>query len=113
MQRSSVLLPDPERPMIATTSPFCTSSETPLSTSLGPKLFLTSWMLTSDIEATLELLGGPGQREAQAEIDHRDQRVDQEGAERRVVEHGAGLGQFDEPDDRGERGALDHLHREA
>ena len=45
MQRSSVLLPEPERPIIATTSPFSTSSETPLSTSSGPKSFSTSRML--------------------------------------------------------------------
>ena len=50
MQRSSVLLPEPERPMMATTSPLAISSETPFSTSFAPKLFLTSRMLTSDIE---------------------------------------------------------------
>ena len=36
--------------MMATTSPLATSSETPFSTSFAPKLFLTSRMLTSDIE---------------------------------------------------------------
>ena len=40
MQRSSVLLPEPERPMMATTSPLAISSETPFSTSFAPKLFL-------------------------------------------------------------------------
>src|SRR5436305_8819528 len=113
MQRSSVLLPEPERPMMATTSPLATSSETPFSTSFAPKLFLTSRMLTSDIEPTLDFLGAPGQREAQAKIDQRHQRVDQERPERGVVEHGAGLGQLDKADDRCQRGALDHLHREA
>src|SRR3954452_23388707 len=113
MQRSRVLLPEPERPMMATTSPFSTSSETPFSTSLAPKLFLTSRMLTSDIEPTFNFLGVPGQREAQAKIDQRHQRIDQKWPERRVVQHGAGLGQFDKADDRGQRGAFDHLHREA
>src|SRR2546428_12967315 len=98
--------------MMATTSPLAMSSETPFSTSFAPKLFLTSRMLTSDIEASFDFLGPPGQREAQAEIDQRDQRVDQERSEGRVVEHGAGLGQLDEADDRGERGALDDLYRE-
>src|SRR4029078_13630880 len=111
MQRSSVLLPEPERPMIATTSPLATSSDTPFSTSFAPKLFLTSRMLTSDIEASFDFLRPPGQRETQAEIDQRDQRVDQERPEGGIVEHGAGLGQFDKADDRGERGALDDLHR--
>src|SRR6266702_5349798 len=113
MQRSRVLLPEPERPMMATTSPLATSSETPFSTSFAPKLFLTSRMLTSDIEAALDFFRAPGQRETQTEIDQRDHRIDHERPERRVVEHGAGLGQFDEADDRGERRALDHLDREA
>src|ERR1700721_1246861 len=99
IQRSSVLLPEPERPIIATTSPFSTSSETPLSTSSGPKHFRTSRMLTSDIEPTLEPFGAPGQWEAQAEIDQRDQGVDQKRPKRRVIEHCSGLGQFYETDD--------------
>src|SRR6185295_19479162 len=98
--------------MIATTSPLAISSETPFSTSLAPKLFLTSRILTSDIEASFDFLRPPGQRETQTEIDQRDQRVDQERPEGRIVEHGAGLGQFDEADDRGERRALDDLHGE-
>src|SRR6266540_1545590 len=113
MQRSSVLLPEPERPMIATTSPRATSIETPLSTAMGPKLFFTSLMLTSDMEASFEDLGEPGQREAKREIDQRDQRINQERPEGRVVEHGAGLGHLDEADDRGERRAFDDLDREA
>src|SRR5436190_16904261 len=112
MQRSRVLLPEPERPMMATTSPLAMSSETPFSTSFCPKLFLTSRMLTSDIEAAFDFFRPPGQRETQAEIDQRDQRVDHERPEGRVVEHSAGLGQFDEADDRGERRALDDLHGE-
>src|SRR5206468_5797966 len=98
--------------MMATTSPLAMSSETPFSTSSAPQLFLTSRTLTSDIEAAFDLFRPPGQRETQAEIDQRDQRVDHERPEGRVVEHGAGLGQFDEADDRGQRGALDNLDRE-
>ena len=37
MQRSSVLLPDPERPKITTTSPLWTSMLMPFSTSRLPK----------------------------------------------------------------------------
>src|SRR4029450_4443785 len=96
--------------MMATTSPLAISSETPFSTSFAPKLFLTSRMLTSDIEAAFDFFRPPGQRETQAEIDQRDQRVDQERPEGRVVEHGAGLGQFDEADDRSKRRAPDDLH---
>src|SRR5689334_3347834 len=113
MQRSRVLLPEPERPMIATTSPRSTSTDTPFRTSVGPKLFRTSTMSTSGMELPFQTMGIPGEREAEREIDRGHQRVDQEGPEGRVVEHGAGLGQVDEADDRGERGTLDHLHREA
>ncbi len=38
---SSVLLPDPERPVIATASPGSTRSETPRSAPIRPKLLLT------------------------------------------------------------------------
>ena len=37
MHLSSVLLPEPERPKITTTSPRATSRSTPLSTSFSPK----------------------------------------------------------------------------
>jgi hypothetical protein len=36
-QRSSVLLPDPDGPIIKTNCPFMTSKSMPLSTSLSPK----------------------------------------------------------------------------
>src|SRR5579885_540043 len=42
MQRSSVDFPLPEGPMMHTTSPGCTDSETPLSTWLWPKLLCIS-----------------------------------------------------------------------
>ena len=42
MQRSSVDLPEPDGPMMQTTSPFITSNETPLSTSSAPNDLCTS-----------------------------------------------------------------------
>src|SRR5712692_6843004 len=39
MQRSRVDLPAPDGPMMQTTSPFCTDSETSVSTSMRPKDF--------------------------------------------------------------------------
>src|SRR3990172_4258537 len=41
-QRKKVLLPEPDGPITAMTSPLSTSSETPLSTSTGPKRLCTS-----------------------------------------------------------------------
>src|SRR5687767_3597118 len=99
--------------MMATTSPRSIPTETPLSTCVGPKLFVTLSISTSGIETPFEFFGGPGQREAEREIDQRHERIDEEGAEGGVVQHRAGLGDLDEADDGGERGALDHLHRKA
>ena len=47
MQRSSVDLPEPEGPMMQITSPFCTSIDTPFSTSTSPNDLCTSRTLTS------------------------------------------------------------------
>src|SRR5665648_191035 len=49
MHRRKVLLPDPEGPMRTTTSPFCTSMETPRRTWLRPKLLRRSVTLTSAV----------------------------------------------------------------
>ncbi len=113
MQRSSVLLPEPDLPMMATTSPRPISDR-------------DAFQHLDRAEALAHVLNAnerhcvafpavcvPGEREAEREVDQRDQRVDEERAEGRVVQHRAGLGQVDEADDGGERRALDHLHREA
>lgn len=47
MQRSRVLLPEPEGPSITVCSPFCMEKDRPLGTVLSPKLFLI--FLTSGI----------------------------------------------------------------
>src|SRR5579872_225672 len=113
MQRSRVLLPEPDLPMMATTAPRVISIETPFRTWTAPKLLRRSRMLTSDIVGPFEPMGEPRQREAQCKIDRRDQRVDKERPEGRVVQHGAGFGEVDEADDRGERRAFNDLHGEA
>ncbi len=46
-QRSTVDLPEPERPKITTTSPWCTSMSTPLTTSRCPKLLCSPSMRTT------------------------------------------------------------------
>src|SRR5918998_1757992 len=46
MHRSSVLLPEPERPKMTTTSPGVTSRLTPLRTSFSPNTLRTSRRLT-------------------------------------------------------------------
>ena len=57
MQRSSVVLPDPEGPTMATTSPRATSIDTPRSTSRAPKRLCRSTMRTSGAAAA-----GPADR---------------------------------------------------
>src|SRR4051794_35351713 len=113
MQRSSVDLPEPERPMIVTISPSSTSSETPLSTSTLPNVLCTSRISTRAIEAGLQGAGPERERQAQCEIDRGDQRVGKQRLERRRAHHLPCAGELDEADDRGERGALDELHQEA
>src|SRR3989337_2684919 len=104
MQRSSVDLPEPLLPMMATTSPGSTSMEIPFSTSLSPKRFFTSVMAMSDIELPFQELARFRQRPAQSKVDERDQAIDGERLERGVGDDRTGLRQFDEADDRGERG---------
>src|SRR6478735_18025 len=109
MQRSSVLLPEPERPIRATTCPGSTVRETPLRTSSLPKRLWTSSMRTAGIHHLFEMAAEPGQGEADREIDQRDQREDLERLEGRVVDELAGTREFDEADDRDDRGVLHEL----
>src|SRR5690242_12277877 len=113
MQRSIVLLPEPLRPMIATISPGSTASETPFSTSTGPKLLWTSRSSTSGTEPHFQAPAGARQGEADREIERGHDEIDREWAEGGVRDHLAGAGQLDEADRRGERGVLDELDREA
>src|ERR1700754_957187 len=129
MQRSSVLLPEPLRPMIATIWPCLTSSETPSSTFIGPKYLVTSRTCTispvagapppfvaalfCDMQSPFENAARDRQRIADREIDRRNDDEDEEGLEGGVVDALAGARQLDETDHRGERGVLHHLHHES
>src|SRR6478735_8568793 len=73
MQRSSVDLPEPERPMIATTCPASTLSETPFSTSSEPKRLWMPSMRTAGIHHLFEMAAEPGERETDREIDRAHQ----------------------------------------
>ncbi len=64
-------------------------------------------------ELPFESLAAHGEGPAEGEIDERHEAVDRERLERRVGHDRAGLRELDEPDDGGQRRALDHLHREA
>src|SRR4051812_14078821 len=132
MQRSAVLLPEPERPISASTSPRSTAKETPSSTLSGPKLFWTSRSDTIGSEEGVfccmsgwrevgpatphplfQFLAEQGEGIAHREIGDGDDGVDDERLEQRVVDDLARAHQFDEADDGGERGVLDDLHHEA
>src|SRR6185437_14780232 len=96
MQRSAVLLPEPEAPMIATTSPGLISSDMPRRTSLSPNLLRTSCSLTiADIEFPFHGPAPARERIAQAEVEEPNQRENQERLEQRVVDDLAGAGQLD------------------
>src|SRR5690606_14696814 len=116
MQRSSVLLPEPLRPIRAITSPGRTSRAMPLSTSLLPKDLRSPSMRTAGtesgadgMESRLDTARVRADGEAQDEVEGRHAGIDQEGLEGGVGDHGAGLGEFDEADHRSECGSLDHL----
>src|SRR5579859_129083 len=66
-----------------------------------------------DAQALFQPFARRRQREAQGEIDNRDQPIDGEGLKGDVGDDRTGLGYLQEPDDRGERRALYHLDREA
>src|SRR5262245_31176158 len=73
MQRSKVLLPEPERPTMATVWPRDTSRLTPSSTRKGPNSLMTSLMPTtvspSGMRSPFQRAGGDRERVAQHEID--------------------------------------------
>src|SRR3979411_2196176 len=134
MQRSSVLLPEPLRPTMATICPWRTSSETPSSTFSGPKNFVTSrtcttisdstpplapkrtrsgGMLSGGIHLPFESAARHRQRVADGKIDRGDEEKNQKRLKRRIVHDLAGARQLDEANDRSERRVLHHLHHEA
>src|ERR1700710_1592303 len=101
--RSSVLLPEPLRPMIATTWPDSTEKSMPFKTSFAPNCLRRFCVSTSGIPFPFERARVAGQRIAENEVDHRDEAVDEKRLERRVRDHRAGLREFGEADDGDER----------
>src|SRR5882724_744643 len=112
MQRSSVLLPEPERPMMAMISPRSTSRVMRSSTFSAPKCLVTSAISTSAMKPPFEPAAPLREREAQHEVEGGDRQVDGEGLEGRGRGRLALAGQLDEADGRGQRGVLDELDEE-
>src|SRR5262245_58430602 len=112
MQRSMVDLPEPERPMTATISPFSSVSETPFSTSTSPKRLRTPDSSTSGMELPFQRMAELGEREADDEIDRRRGEVDGERGEGRTTDDLARPRKLDEADQRRQRGVLHQLHQE-
>eukprot|EP01022_Parablepharisma_sp_SALTPOND_P000591 TRINITY_DN1031_c0_g5_i1.p1 TRINITY_DN1031_c0_g5~~TRINITY_DN1031_c0_g5_i1.p1 ORF type:complete len:1047 (+),score=351.32 TRINITY_DN1031_c0_g5_i1:737-3877(+) len=113
MQRSMVLLPEPERPMMATTWPRSTDSEIPFRTWLLPKRLVMLSISTMGMQFPLKGEADARQRIAEYEVDAGHDGEDQEGLEGRIADQLARLGQFHQADDGGDRGVLDDLHQEA
>src|SRR5882757_1180512 len=112
MQRSSVLLPEPLRPMMATTCPVSTLSDTPFRTSTGPKRLCTSSMTTAGMHCPFKVAAETRKRKADQEIDRRHGREDLERPECRVVDQLAGARQLDESHHRHDRRVLHQLDQE-
>src|SRR3954466_6644384 len=106
MQRSSVDLPDPLRPMIATTSPGSTLRSMPLRTSTSPKRLWTPSTCTTGIELPFQAPGQQRDRPADREVDERHRPEHLEGLEGRVVDQVARAGELHHPDDRHDGGVL-------
>src|SRR5690606_35511116 len=136
MQRSTVLLPEPLCPMMATISPLRTLRSTPLRTWLSPNHLCTLSRRTTSVmrcslfhrptsagqqalaarqrQLALEPQAEPGQGVADDEIEHRGGAEIQEWLEGRVVQDLGVVGEFRKADHQGrERGVLDDLHHEA
>src|SRR5476649_696550 len=113
MQRSSVLFPEPLRPMIATTSPGSIESDTSSSAWWLPNRLEMPFNAKSGIDPPLQSLRQQRQWPAHHEIEHRDDRIDDHRLEGRVGHQLTGARQLDEADDGSDRRALDELDGEA
>src|SRR4029079_19837221 len=117
MQRSSVLLPDPLLPTMATVWPSATSRLTPSSTRNVPKSLTTFVTRTAVavvagaacIGSPFEETAGQRQRVAHRKIDCGHGTEDDEGLEGRVVDDLAGARELDKADHRSQRRILHHL----
>src|SRR5579871_102101 len=121
MQRSSVLLPDPLRPMMATVWPRATSRLTPSRTRNVPNSLTTLPTRTTTalvagaacIGSPFEETAGQRQRVAHGKIDRGHDAEDDEGLEGRVVDDLACARELDKADHRSQRRVLHDLHHEA
>src|SRR5688572_11992493 len=103
MQRSIVLLPDPLRPIITTTLPCSTSSETPLRTFSEPKDLWTDVKRTIDMHSPFNPVAELRKGQTQNEIDGSDHEEGRQWLEGDARNELAGTRDFDEADERGER----------
>src|SRR4051794_19968363 len=113
MQRSRVDLPEPLRPMIATTSPDSTVRSMPFSTSTAPKRLWTPSTCTTGMQPPFQTPCQQRDRPADDEVDGRHRAEDLEGLEGGVVDEVARPGELHHPDDRDDGGVLHQLHQEA
>src|SRR3982750_472857 len=113
MQRRSVVLPEPERPITATTSPASTSSDTSSRTTFVPNCLRSLANAKSGIDPPFETQRQKRHRPAQCEVQKRDDRVHDHRLERHVDDQLPGARQLDETDDRGDRRPLDELNQES
>src|SRR5882757_4977727 len=113
MQRSSVLLPEPLRPMIATTSPVSISSEISLRTLCPANALEMPFNAKRGIDAPFEMLAEQRQRPADHEVKSGDHWIDDHRLEGDIRHKLAGSGQLDEADDRSDRCAFDQLDDKA
>src|SRR5271154_3465978 len=84
MQRSSVVLPEPLRPMMATTSPLSIVSDTSSSATCVPKRLQMPFNAKIGIDAPFKSSAEEGERPAHGEVQCRDDRIDDHGLKRHV-----------------------------
>src|ERR1700688_4819541 len=92
MQRSSVVFPEPLRPIMATTSPASIVSETESSATCAPKRLEMPFNAKSGIDSPFKVSTEPRQRPAEYEVKCRHDRVDEHGLERHVDNKLSGTG---------------------
>src|SRR5260221_2829100 len=113
MQRSSVDLPEPLRPIRATTVARSTEKDTSFSTASEPKLLCTRDKRTTDMEPPFKPPAECREGKADEEVERRDAAEDGQRLEGQVVDQLAGPGELDEADEGGQRRILDDLHHDA
>src|SRR5271169_7187160 len=106
MQRSSVVLPEPLRPMMATTSPLSIVSETSSSATCVPKRLQMPFNAKIGIDAPFKRPAKERKRPAHCEIQRCHDRIDDHGLKRDVDDELSGTGELDETNDGSNRCAF-------